>query len=141
MPDIDTHGIKIDFGKHSGELYTRVPVGYLLWMVQCGHSKANIAQAELNRRGTVIPTLDLTAHAIDRASQRCLGVWQRTRKDDEGLHTWLARNAQLAHDGGLDEDNRGCFNGMRFVFEPGAWPVVKTVQRRKAVPETESQNV
>ena len=135
---MDTHGMVCDFGKHDGELYTRIPVGYLLWMVQCGHSRADIAQAELDRRGTVVPQIEISPHAINRASQQCLGVWQRTRKNDEGLHTWLERNAILAHEKGLDEEGRACHNGMRFVFEPGKWPVVKTVQRRPSVKEKKS---
>lgn len=89
---VSTHHLRCDFGKHDGELYTRIPVGYLLWMVQCGHRQADIAQAELDRRGTVTPKIEISGHAIDRASQRCLGVWQRTRKDDEGIHAWLSRS-------------------------------------------------
>jgi len=129
--DLDIHGMVCDFGKHRGELYTRIPVSYLLWMVQAEHSKANIARAELERRGTTMPEIELSAHSVDRASQRCLNIWQETRNGDEGLYSWLARVAFEAYQGGLDEQGRADHMGMRFVYQPGEWPIVKTVQLRK----------
>ena len=49
---INTHGMVIGFGKHKGELYTRVPVSYLFWMVNVEHQDAATAQAEIDRRGS-----------------------------------------------------------------------------------------
>lgn len=133
---MDTHGLRINFGRHNGTLYTQVPVSYLKWMVQCHHRQAAIAQAELDRRGTHTPDLDVSGHALDRASQQCLDIWRRTRKSHypyhphEGLHAWLCRMAAEALEADRPDPRGGYLHqGMRFVFEPGAWPVLKTVMR------------
>ena len=130
---INTHGMTVDFGKHKGTLYTRLPVSYLLWMVGVGHSSKHIAQAELDRRGTVLPELDVSGHAIDRASLSCRKIWHETRKQDEGLHAWLCRiAAEGLAAGEPDEEGRVFTHGMKLVFEmDGEWPVLKTVMRQK----------
>lgn len=130
---MNTHGLIVDFGKWNGHLYTRVPVQYLKWMVQSGHSKAEIAKAELERRGTVTPELDITGHAIDSASNRLLGMWTSTKKDGEGLHAWLCRVALEAfRSGTLSSDNAIIYKGVKWIFEPGEWPVLKTVMPKGA---------
>lgn len=133
MSAINTHGMICEFGKHKGTPYTRLPVSYLLWMVNVKHSKQEIAQAELDRRGTVAPDLDLSGHAIDRASLRCLNIWQSTRQKGEGLHAWLARVGREALDAAPpDKDGRCFYMGMKLAFEmDGAWPVLKTVMPHK----------
>jgi len=133
MPDIDTHNLRVDFGKHAGELYTRLPVSYLKWMVNVSHSRADIAKAELERRGTVTPDLDVSGHAIDRASLSCRKIWHETRGDDEGLHAWLVRMAAEALEkDDVDDKGRHRHNGMLLAFEQdGNWPVLKTVMRDK----------
>ena len=123
--------MRIDFGKHAGERYTRVPVSYLRWMVNVRHPKADIAEAELNRRGTTLPTLEISHHAIDRASVHLLDKWRKWRQKDEGLYSWLHRVANQAWQKDQSAD-RVEFGGIVFVFErDGAWPVVKTVIRSK----------
>lgn len=108
--------------------YTQVPVAYLKWMVQSSHSRAEIADAELTRRGTVTPDLDISGHAIDRASLNCRKIWHETALDkNEGLHAWLVRMAGIALKNEPDEKGRHHHAGMKFVFEPGKWPVLKTV--------------
>lgn len=130
---LNTHGLICDFGKHSGTPYTQLPVSYLKWMVQCEHSRKDIATAELERRGTVTPDLDVSGHAIDRASLSCRKIWHESRGDDEGLHAWLVRMASLAlNTSDVDDKGRHLYNGMKFCFEQdGAWPVLKTVMRDK----------
>lgn len=131
---IDTHHIRIAFGRHAGELWTRVPVGYLRWMVnhpspQFPPGALDLARAELDRRGTPLPTMEISGHAIDRASLRLLGLWRDTRRDShEGLYSWLMRLAEEAYTG----SEEGLSMGVRFVFEPGeAYPTVKTVMPAK----------
>ena len=125
---MNTHGMLVDFGRHSGILYTRVPVQYLKWMVQCGHPKADVAQAELDRRGTVTPDLDVSGHAIDSASLRIGWLWKQSSKTGEGLHAWLVRVAREAiENGDKKPDGKIVYMGIKFVFEGGAWPVLKTV--------------
>lgn len=130
---INTHGLTIDFGKHSGELWTRVPVNYLLWMVnqpEMAADRKQTAQAELDRRGTVKPTIDISGHAIDRASLRFRKTWHQTAlNDDEGLHAWLCRIATEALASGEKlESGKIRHLGIKFVFEEGSdWPVLKSV--------------
>jgi len=135
MPDINTHNLRVDFGKHAGELYTRLPVSYLKWMVNVSHSRAEIAKAELERRGTVTPDLEVSGHAIDRASLSCRKIWHETRGGDEGLHAWLVRMAAEALEkADVDDKGRHQHNGMLLAFEQdGNWPVLKTVMRDKGV--------
>lgn len=125
------HTFVMPNGKHKGTRLVRVPVGYLLWMVNTDHSLKSWAEAELKRRGTTLPTVDVSGHAIDRASQKCLKRWHLTRDGDEGLYHWLCRmSAEALEKGAKDEQGRVHWSGMRFSFEDGVdWPVLKTVTR------------
>ena len=126
--DHPTENVRIHFGKHKGELYTRLPVSYLKWMVNIRHQQSGIAQAELDRRGTVTPELDVSGHAIDRASQRLLEYWKASRVDEEGLHAWLCRMAAMALRLGKRDGDRRIYLGIAYVFEVGGcWPVLKSV--------------
>jgi hypothetical protein len=129
VTEAQTHGYRMPNGRHKGELITRVPVHYLKWMVCSRHSCAPHAEAELARRGTVTPELDISGHAIDRASLRCRKTWHETRGPEEGLHAWLVRVSGEALAGKqVDEQGRHYHLGMRFVFEmEGAWPVLKSI--------------
>lgn len=87
---VNTHNLVVDFGRHKGQLWTRIPISYLKWLVNSRTQWANIAQSELDRRGVVTPDeLEITGHALDRASLNCLKEWKKTRYRDEGLHAWL----------------------------------------------------
>lgn len=125
---MNTHGMIVDFGKHSGMLYTRVPVQYLKWMVQSRHSKADIARAEMDRRGTVTPSVDVSGHAIDSASLRLRKTWYETAlNQNEGLHAWLVRMCTEALAlSKPDEEGVVFYNGIKLIFQPGEWPVLKT---------------
>lgn len=129
MNDINTHGMVCDFGKHKGLPYTRLPVSYLKWLANTlGHRAQDIAKAELARRGTTTPTVEVSGHAIDRASLSCRKIWHQTRHENEGLHAWLCRMAQEALDSGVPAGDKIAHAGMRFAFErDGEWPVLKTV--------------
>lgn len=130
---MNTHGVKCDFGRWKGTFYTRIPVSYLKWMVQSNHSKSGIAKAELERRGTTTPDLDISGHAIDRASISCRTIWHQTKKEGEGLNSWLIRMAGEALEKETDDKGRHVHSGMLFAFEKdGAWPVLVTVMREKA---------
>ncbi|MGN2391244.1 putative quorum-sensing-regulated virulence factor [Pelomicrobium sp. G1] len=132
MNDINTHNLICDFGRHAGVPYTRLPVSYLRWMVNSGHPKATIAEAELKRRGTTFPRIDISGHAIDRASYCAMEAWIRTRLPNEGLHAWLVRVAQEARDRARVKKGRYHHLGLMFAFEEGEyWPVLLTVMREK----------
>jgi len=123
--EINTHGLIVDFGRHKGERWTRIPVGYLKWLVNdVGDEKGKIAQAELNRRGTTMPTeLVLSGHAIDRASQ-ITKEWQET-----GVNSWLSKIANEALEV-ADGKERIKHKGYKFCFTYGNhFPTLKTIMR------------
>ena len=123
------NGIRMNVGRHKGELFTRIPLSYLKWMVNTHHTESRHAEMELKRRGTTTPLLDISGHAIDRASQRHLKIWRATRKENEGLHSWLMRMSTEALQQGQKEPNdRYRYMGMTFVFQLDTeWPVLVTV--------------
>lgn len=131
---VDTHNLIVDFGRHRGTRWTRVPVSYLKWLINqpdLQGEKREIAQAELDRRGTVTPMLEISGHAIDRASLKCHKIWRKDRNGDEGLHAWLVRVAIEALQS--RENPEQCpvvHKGMKLVFElDGTWPVLITIMR------------
>lgn len=100
MSKIEIHGKKIDFGRYGGELWTRLPISYLKWILNTFDNEREayvLAQTELDRRGIVIDQkVEISEHAIDRASLRCMSIWRETRQANEGLHAWLYRCASEA---------------------------------------------
>jgi hypothetical protein len=122
-------------GQHKGKRITRVPVSYLRWMVGANHTDAAEALKELQRRGTVFPKVEVTHHAIDRASLRCRDLWLATRRRNEGISAWLHRAAlgALKNYNPTGQDWRVYYAGMKFQFKrascDSAWPVLLTVNR------------
>ena len=131
---INTHNLIINFGKHKGAQWTRLPVSYLRWLAnECNGEKKDTALAELYRRGTTMPTtLELSGHAIDRASQ-ITKQW-----DKIGVHSWLLRIADeaLAKANGKEEVVHDVF---KFVFQYGDfYPVLKTIIKVRRHDEVEA---
>lgn len=140
-PAIDTHGLRLDFGKFKGERYTRVPIAYLRWMVNTPVAAADVARAELERRGVPLRDrpVDISGHAIDSASLRLLSQWRKLRNGkNEGLHAWLYRfAAEALNDAEPDKKGRIDRDGVRLVFEPGElFPTLKTCMPAKAHSKT-----
>ena len=51
-----------------------------------------MAEAELERRGDTMPAeIEISNHAIDKASLRVRKAWHTDRQQDEGLYSWLVR--------------------------------------------------
>jgi len=128
--EINTHGWTWPLGKYRGERITRTPVGYLLWCVNVNHQFKDFAAAELKRRGTVVPTVEISGHAIDRASLNCRKVWHATSNPDEGIHAWLCRMSAdaLAKGAASEGSDKIRYAGLQFVFEHGeVCPTLKTV--------------
>lgn len=121
----------LTFGRHKGLPITRVPVSYLKWMVNVGHDLAKPAREEMERRGTVTPDLEVSGHAIDRASLLCRRTWHETSNEGEGLNAWLVRMAGEALAKGephATQEGRYRYRGLSFRFEMDCcWPVLKTV--------------
>ncbi len=120
---IDTHNLIVDFGKHKGERWTRIPISYLRYLVN-GSSGTNssIAKAELARRGTTIPnTLELSSHSIDRASQ-ITDIWE-----EKGVCSWLQKIGEQALEFAKGKDTIS-YKGFKFCFTYGNYyPILKTI--------------
>lgn len=116
---MNTHNLKIEFGKYRGELYTRLPIHYLRWMIDQHTKDWEIAQAELNRRGAVIEhQLEVSTHAIDRASIRLWKVWIDDTKMKVGIHRWLHDLAVEALGSSKEEKpTKVVYKDIKFVFE------------------------
>lgn len=139
---IDTHGHRIMFGKHSGELWTRIPVGYLRWLCNLEDAPKQqpdareYALAELGRRGQSIhdQVVEISGHAIDSASLRLWNCYKSTRTDcNEGLNAWLIRiTTEALNSAPIGLQGRIRFGGIRFVFQGGQHhPILKTVMKDK----------
>jgi hypothetical protein len=126
---INTHGVTINFGKHKGELFTRLPVSYLRWMINEKAPMVEYAKAEFERRGDTMPKVELSGHAIDNASLRVRKIWHETRGDDEGLYSWLMRMTLEAIEHGEKLDSGKIkYKGMKFVIVEGEeFPSLKTI--------------
>lgn len=125
-----SHHVRINYGKHAGELFTRLPVSYLRWMINENVPMADIARIEFDRRGDTMPKVELSGHAINNASLRVRKIWHETRSDDEGIYSWLQRMTLEAMEHGRDfgDDERFAYKGMIFVIAQGAeYPALKTI--------------
>lgn len=134
--DVNTHNLICDFGKHKGERWTRIPVGYLKWICSepsMSEQRKQVARSELKRRGTVTPKVQISGHAIDRASLHHRKTWHENKREDEGLHAWLARVSVEAITQDIrDKQGNYLHLGICFCFEQdGDWPVLKTVKQQK----------
>jgi len=128
--EIDTNNLLVDFGPYAGQRWTRVPAQYLKKIANTAgeHKGAKLALAELKRRGTITAGVEVSGHAVDRASQVLIGKWMELRTGNEGIHAWLCRMAFEARERGKKVDDKYRFAGMLFVFAEGAlFPVLTTV--------------
>jgi len=130
--EINTHGELISFGKHKGERWTRIPVSYLRWLANEFETWRPMAVAELKRRGTTLDqAVEISGHALDRASLNCRRLWYDTSEEGEGLNAWLIRIATEALESkGQKELVR--YKGLKMIFTFGEYyPVLKTVMPYK----------
>lgn len=126
----------IDFGKHKGERWTRLPLSYLKWMMNempKDDEKWAMADAELKRRGDTMPTeVEISNHAIDKASLRVRKAWHEDRKEDEGLYSWLVRISTEILSKQQQQHERLNYKGCKLVFTFGNYfPTLKTVMNDK----------
>lgn len=118
-----------EFGRFKGQPWTRIPVSYLKYLANEGGLYAPTALAELKRRGIPLTQeVEVSGHAIDRASQKMIGKWMETRIGDEGLHAWLVRLATAARERDRVVDGKYSYEGMMFTFAEGdLFPTLTTV--------------
>ena len=129
----NTHDVLLDFGKYEGERLTRVPVGYVRWMIDAlniAPAWRELARSEYSRRATALPTLELSSEAIDDVSLHARQIWRKTASNpDEGLYSWLMRVATEAMASGEGRsDGTIRYIGLDFAIGPGdEFPAVKAV--------------
>lgn len=130
---ICTHGMRIDYGKHNGELFTRLPVSYLRYIINQGAPMADVAKAEFERRGDTMPKVELSGHAIDSASIRVSRIWRDTMNEGEGIYSWLQRmTLEAIEHGEPRKSGRIRYNGMEFAIAQGEeFPTLKTIVKVK----------
>jgi hypothetical protein len=140
MEKPNTHNITIEFGKHKGERWTRLPISYLKWMLNempKGSPAWNLADAELERRGDTMPReVEISNHAIDKASLRVHKAWHNDRGAEEGLYSWLQRictEALELKNHGNEQNERINYKGCKLIFTYGNFfPTLKTVMNDKS---------
>lgn len=141
------HHARLLGGKYRDQLLTRVPVGYLRWAVQNevelkveldGGRVAplfQVAKVEIERRGERLGEIEVSPHAIDRLSERFLGIWHE-HGAGTGLYSWAERAALEAwekrHDLEAQQQEDGAWQipwkGIVWVIEELVIPCVKTVK-------------
>ena len=132
---VRTDNVEIGFGKHRGQLWTRLPVSYLRWIMQ-QERKGQIEKAqdyagsELERRGTDLSIeMEITPHAINKCSLRHMGLYRAKKKKDEGIYTFILRMASFSIEKGEElVDGKRKIAGVTFCFDFSlCQPVLKTV--------------
>lgn len=140
-PQLNTHNVLIDFGKHKGEPWTRLPISYLKWMLNemsPDSEKYQMAESELNRRGDTMPReIEISNHAIDKASLRVRKAWHTDRGEDEGIYSWLVRIStealEIKNNNGAEQNERVNYKGCKLIFTYGNFfPTLKTVMNDKS---------
>ena len=137
MENQNTHNEVIKFGKHKGERWTRLPFGYLKWMLNEMPKDTEawaMADSEITRRGDTMPTeVEITNHAIDKASLRVRKQWHEDRGEDEGLYSWLARISTEVLSKQQQQHEQLKHKGCKLIFTYGNYfPTLKTVMNDKS---------
>lgn len=101
--------------------------GVLRQKISAGADDAPEAAKELHRRGTVHGHVMVSAHAIDRFSQQCIGLWASHRRQGEGIYTFLNRLADEAFALPKDANGRCNYEGICWTFNSNRRPVLVTV--------------
>lgn len=137
----DTLRKTIDFGKYKGELWTRLPIGYLRSLAnKKDNQRAAMAMAELQRRGTTPDQeVEITNHAVDRASLNFTRRWHKDTFGQDprpGLYSWLYKKTAAAWHRvkarpAPGEIVRVEHEKIIFVFQGGMHsPILKTVMKK-----------
>lgn len=121
--------IVLPFGKHRGQLITRVPVDYLQWLTTQAitfdqKEWSLLAKEELKRRGTRYDGIMPSHHAIDRFSMRHLDRWDRScgisaALSDLAGEAWSDGEHERPQDEGGQIVVKVWHKGVGFVFQCG----------------------
>ena len=128
---ISTHNLVRGDGRYTDTLYTRIPVFELRKQSRRSGMIGLLATLELERRGVPRTThdIDISTHAIDRASQRFIRHFLNDcAETGEGITEWLHRISKEALNQAPVQQSEISHRGMRFIFEKsGPYPLLKTV--------------
>lgn len=103
-------------GKYKGQPYSNVPLSYLQWMVRISHTEKEEAKKELQRRGINFDVMQFSLSCIDFISLYYMDIYERTRKEKEGLAKWLSRVALEAIEKGRKTSGVYSYNDLVFIF-------------------------
>lgn len=108
-------------GRFKGVAITRTPLKYLQWADRnMEEHLSKKAREEIERRGVPQRTLEVSDHAIDKASTRFCQIWQAETCMSVGLLTWLSKRAEQALESvpaRTDEKMKISHAGIVFVFD------------------------
>ena len=126
----------VTFGKFKGRHYAELPYWYLRWMVLEKHTKAELAEQEMQRRMALQSDVLIEPKVLSRLERYHKASWQRTRKPRESFLPWLNRLVSAALRTSPIHGGRYALPGFVFVFdEDGVVPkLVDVVQQRQYVP-------
>ena len=141
----ELYGERMTDGPHAGRYMTQMSQSYLRRVISEGWADAERARAELDRRGTPYhdTPVEISNHAIDRASTRCLDRYLTDSNDDEGLFAWLVRVcAEAITWNNVDGTGNLVHKGMRLKidFTPKV-PILVTVMRLSSSPVIDSRGL
>ena len=63
-----------------------------------------------------IGKIEITGHAMNRASTRCSAFYRKYKRKGEGIYDWLVRSTFEALREGTEESNKIQHKGMLFTF-------------------------
>lgn len=113
----------IGFGRYSGTPWTRLPISYLRKLANSGYGSGQAqARLELERRGLSVEDedIEITLHAVDRASLKLIGRWKKEARGELGFASWIKKGAQEAiRQGQFVGNNRYVYNGVVYVVVSG----------------------
>lgn len=107
-PKFDTRNVILDFGTFDEWPITTVPISYLIWAmmdkvpVRLRYRRGKFAkfyelcEAEVERRGSIVPQYFVSKEAIDFISRLHFNVYKATCEPNEGIFSWAERMLEIA---------------------------------------------
>lgn len=109
-PKYDTRNVILTFGSFEGQPLTALPTSYLVWAmsnrIYALHRWKRgrfakfyeLCEAEVDRRGSIVPQYFVSKEAIDFISRLHHDVYIGTRDPNEGMFSWAERMLEMAVD-------------------------------------------
>ena len=118
---MDTHNKLVGFGKYKAWRWTNVPISFLKKVANGDGDCNKIADAELERRGFKDHgDIELTMHALNKASITFFNEWREMSENREGIVDWVLRvfrealmNGKVISEGEVKKD------GITYRYDVG----------------------